>query len=1126
MRHSIRWTICLTLLALTGGSVLYGQAVYGNIVGTVLDSSGAAVPGAKVTITDTVRSVGFSATTNDSGNFAQRYLIAGTYRVRVEVQGFQAWVQDNVIVNVDADTRLEARLQVGEVTQTMEVTAETPLLKTERGEVSTTFSERTVSQLPIFNRRFTNFELLTPGWQAVAGQTAPSEDPQGSYRKVNNGQSFAGVTHLLDGTDNHDAVLGLIVINPTLESVTDAKVTTQNYDAEFGASAGVVSAQTRSGTNELHGSAFWFLRNSEVQARNPFSQARPIPGTAGRLIPVGQWNQFGASGGGPLRRNRLFYFGDFQSTRRNIGGSRLLRVPTPAERQGDISQLGVDIFDPQSGAAPAARTPFPGNRIPASRLSPQALRLLDLLTLPNVPGAIRDQPNFTGSGTMRFNDDAFNTRWDYYHSEKLHSFGRYSFAQFDQNSPGVFGALGGGIGFEPVTGFAGVSKVRNQSVAGGFDYTLSPNLLTDFRFGWFKYRVIVNPGAFGTTPAKDAGIPGMNTNEFTSGMPGLFLNGQGGVIFGYALPTMRCNCPLRQQEQQYQFVNNWTRIRSNHTVKFGADVRRALNLRVPSDRRRAGEINFDAARTQGPAGGGTGLASFLLGDVSRFERYVSNSLDAGERQNRWFFYAQDTWRVSRKLTINYGLRWEIYMPETVTGAGKGGFIDTTGEILIAGSQGVGLDLNVQPNYRHFAPRVGIAYQLTSNTVIRTGYGRGYDIGIFGSVFGHNVTQNIPVLAIQSEQPAQNFASVFTLAQGPQPFDPAALAERAPKGPNGRPMLPDRVTAFVRPSKLRLPTVDQWNFTIQRQLGGGFAVEAGYVATKGTHILAGFGGDYDFNQATIEGFGRLSLNERKPFFRRYGWSQNFRYYGSDASNNYHALQLKAERRFSKGFSLLTHYTWGRAFNFTNLYYNIDARQSYGPNDNQRDHVLTVAGLMELPFGKGKAFLNDRGRLVDFVLGGWQMNNLINWMGGLPLTPSYRDCNADRDTGWCRPDVAGNIYADSPSQFGWFATSPTPLTANGQVSGSWQRPQRGVFGNVGRNRVLGPRFSQWDWSMFKTFPITERIKFQFRAELYNLLNKVNLGQPNSCVDCPGVAGRIFDTFQLAVPRQAQFGARVEF
>lgn len=1122
MRLFVVWaTVLFALLPCR----LQAQAVYGNIVGTVVDPSGAAVPGAKVTITDMQRDVSFTTTTNESGLFSQRHLIVGNYRIRVEAPGFQASVRENVSVSVDQEARVNFELKVGEVSETVEVTAEASLLKTERSEVSQTYGQKIVTELPIFNRRFTTFEILTPGVQASTSQTAMSEDPQGSYRKYVNGQSFAGTAHLLDGTDNHDAVLGLIVINPTLESVSEAKVTTSNYDAEFGATAGVVSAQTRSGTNEHHGSAFWFVRNDHWQARNPFTQARPIPGST-RLIPVVQWNQFGGSFAGPLVKNKLFYFGDYQGTRRNNGGSVLTRVPTAAERRGDLSALGVDIYDPQSGATPAQRSQFSGNRIPESRLSPQAQRLLALIPLPNISTAVRDQPNYVGTGSQKFDDDAVNTRWDWYKSQALHIFGRYSFADFNNVSPGVFGIVAGGQGFEPTTGFAGLSTTRNQSIAGGFDYTLSPSLLTDFRFGYFRYRVTVNPGGFGASPAQEAGIPGMNTNEFTSGMPGFFINGQGGFIFGYALPNMRCNCPLRQKEQQYQFVNNWTNTRGNHTVRFGADIRRALNLRIPSDRRRAGELNFDAARTQGPTGGGTGLAAFLLGDISRFERYVSTVTDAGERQNRWFFFGQDTWKVTHKLTLNYGLRWEIYRPQTVTGAGKGGFLDTTGEIRIAGTQGVGLDLNIEGALTNWAPRVGIAYQVTPNTVLRAGYGRGYDIGIFGSVFGHNVTQNLPVLGIQSEQPAQSFLSVFTLAQGPQPLDPATILDRQPKGPNGRPILPDRVTAFVIPQRLRLPTNDQWNFTIQQQLPGALAVEAAYVGNKGTHVFAGFGGDYDFNQATIEGFGRLTLNQRKPFFQRFGWSQNFRYFASDASSNYHSLQLKAEKRFSHGLSVLSHYTWSKSLNYTGTYYNIDARLAYGPNDNHRHHVFVLANLFELPFGKGRKFLSGAPRAIDLIAGGWQINSLLSWQSGLPFTPSYRDCNADRDTGWCRPDLVGDAAVNNQGQFGWFKTTSVPLTANGQTDGPWRRPQRGAFGSVGRNRLFGPNFSQWDVSFFKNFPITERLRMQFRAESYNFANKVNLTNPNPCVDCPGVAGRIFSTYQLAIPRQWQFAMRLEF
>ena len=734
-----------------------------------------------------------------------------------------------------------------------------------------------------------------------------------------------------------------------------------------------------------------------------------------------------------------------------------------------------------------------------------------------------------------------NTRWDYYLSGNTQVFGRYSLADYRMDSPGIFGELAGGRGFDEVAPFAGMSRTRNQSIAAGFNHTFGSNLLTDFRFGWFRYRVNVDPGGGDANPAAEAGIAGLNLDDFTRGMPAFLLNGYGPggntgnqFNFGYALQFARCNCPLRQNESQFQFVNNWTKLQGNHTIKFGADIRHAMNLRIPSDRHRAGELQFNAARTQGPSGGGSALASFLLGDVSVFERYVSTITDAEERQNRWFFYGQDQWKATRKLTVNYGLRWEIYRPQTVTGPGKGGFVDVdTGEVLVAGTPGVGLDLNVEGTWTTLAPRLGIAYRAAENTVVRMGYGRGYDIGIFGSVFGHNVTQNLPVLGIQSMQPPRNFDAVFNLSQGPPALDPATILNRQPTGPNGRPMLPNGVTAFILPKKLRLPTNDAWNLSIQHQLREDLAVEAAYIGNKGTHVFAGFGGDYDFNQATIEGFGTLTTNQRKPFFQKFGWSQNFRYYGSDADSNYHGMQLKAEKRFSRGYSLMSHYTWSRAFNYTNTYYNIDRELAYGPNDNHRRHVFNLSGLWEVPFGNGRAYLHDATGVLNALVGGWQVNTVFTWQSGLPFTPSYRDCNADRDTGWCRPDIVGEWKPEKQTADAWFVTTPlgpdgrvTPLTTNGQTLGPWRRPERGTFGTVGRNRLLGPSFSQWDVSFFKDFVVTESVRAQFRAEVFNFLNTVNLANPNPCVDCPGTAGRITNIFQLATMRQWQFGLRMEF
>ncbi len=1130
----------IRILLLTIFSVLFAtaptwaQAVYGTIVGTVVDASGAAVPNAKVTITDMGREVSQATTTNESGNYTQRFLIVGRYRVRVEAGGFKVTVQDNISVSVDTEVKVNSRLEVGEVTQILEVSAETGILKTERSDVASTYSSRTLTELPVLNRRFTNFQLMTPGVVSFPTSltAASAENPQGSYRMLVNGQSFAGTSHLLDGTDNHDAVLGWIIINPTLESVTEAKITTANYDAEFGvASAGVVSAQTKSGTNQLHGSLFEFLRNDHMIARNPFTQSRVIPNSNGRTIPLTQWNQYGGSIGGSIIRNKLFYFADYQGTKRNTGGGALLRVPSEAERTGNLSATGVNIFDPASGA-PAVRTQFPGNIIPQSRLSTPTLNLLKLIPSANTSASL-DQPNFASSGGVKFNDDAFNVRVDHFTTDKIHTFGRYSVQDFRTVAPGSFGLVAGGPGLDSsgsTSAYAGASDSRNHSIAAGFDYNIRPNLLTDFRFGYMRYHVFGQPNGIGTSPAKDAGIPGVNVDaNFNSGMPAFFINGYGSSLFkfGYALGVNGCNCPLIQDENQFQFVNNWTKIKGNHTVKFGADIRRAHNLRVPSDRHRSGELNFDAARTQGPSGGGSGLASFLMGDVSRFERYVSNSLDARETQNRFFLFVQDQWRITNKLTVNYGIRWESYRPQYVNGAGNGGFVDlATGEVSVAGQGDTGLDLNVKTSNKLFAPRLGAAYQLNSKTVIRSGYGRGFNLGVFGSIFGHNVTQNLPILGIQSVQPTNNYDAVFTLSKGPDALDPASILAAQRKGPNGKNILPNGVTAFIISNPVRFPTVDAWNFTIQRQLNSTSSVEVGYVGTKGTHVFAGTGGDYDPNQADINGFGTLTTNQRKPYFNKFGWSQNLRYYGSDASNNYNSLQLKFDKRFSSGLNVMSHYTWSKNIDYDGTYYPRDAKLARGVSSNNRRHVFFLASLYEMPFGKGKKFMSDAPKAVDFLLGGWQLNGTWSYMAGQPFTPSYRDCSSDRDTGWCRPDAVGDFSVSNPDQFGWFKTTSGPLTANGQVDGAWQRPQRAKFGTVGRNAIVGPNFGQMDMSFFKTFKINERHSMQFRAESFNFTNHTNLANPNTCVDCPGQAGRIFGAFANYIPRQWQLALKYAF
>ena len=840
------------------------------------------------------------------------------------------------------------------------------------------------------------------------------------------------------------------MINPTLESVTQTKVTTQNYDAEFGqALAGVVTVQTKSGTNDLHGSAFEFRRTGWGQARNPFTQPpdRPLPAT--------KWNQFGGSLGGPLIKNRLFFFGDYQGTRRSNGASARLNVPTalvrstcldPAVPFCDFSEYPQPIFDPSTG------TQFTNNQIPRDRISSQAVNLLTLLPGPNVSGAGLIQ-NFITSGTELFNDDDFNIRVDHNVSEKLNLFGRYSFADFRHHALGAFGAHCRRPGIVP--------RQLRRSVAGsqpehrrGRQLCAQTDLLTDFRFGFFRYHVNVLPNDLGTTPAKDAGIPGVNLGDIlTSGMPFVFVDGQQGdqFFFGHL-----CGCPLLETEQQFQWVSNWAKTAGNHIFKWGADFRYAQNLRVASTDSRTGSFAFFNSGTQGPTGGGSGLATFLLGGVSAFSRFASSIDDAGERQKRWFFYGQDTFRVTRKLVLNYGLRWEIYFPQSVTGKGAGGWVDLdTGLVNVAGFGNINLQGNVKHNFTNFAPRLGIAYQATSKTVVRLGYGRSFDLGVFGSNFGHTATQNLPVLVAQQVNPSSNTASVFDLSQGP----PAPTFPKVPD--SGQFLLPDQVGAFVLPRRMRLPTLDAWNLTVQQEITPTLSLSAGYVANKGTHVFTGDSPNYDPNQATIVGFGSLDTNQRKPFFKKFGWTQQLQYFGNDASDSYHSLQVVADKRFTRGYQFLAHYTWSKAMGYDPDYYAIDPKLNYGVSSTDRKHVFVLTNLVELPVGKGKALLGSVGGIANRIVGGWSLSGTVTWESGLAFSPSYANCGADRDTGPCRPNLVGSVHITG-SRDGYFTTTGgVPLQPNGtpgDTIGPWQRPAVGTFGSAGRNSLRGPGFFQ--------------------------------------------------------------------
>jgi len=1220
-RHSSLGCIlagCLALLLCA--NTASGQAVYGSIIGTVTDPQGNVIAGAKVTVTSIAKGTVEEATTNESGNYTVTHLIPDAYRIKIESTGFKSYDVPSVQVSADTAIHLDAALQVGAVTQTVEVTGEIPQLKTDRADVAITFNEKYVEELPILNRNFTSFELLSPGTQKLVGWShAATENPQGSQQIFVNGQHFSGTAFELDGTDNQDPILGIIVVNPNLDAIEESKIALQNYDAEFGkAVAGVVTVQTKSGTNELHGSGFYDFRGDGQQARDPFKNKPGVP------LPNASFKQFGGAGGGPIIKNKFFVFGDYQGTRQTGGITDLLTIPTALVQQScnpttnttgfcDLSEYlgavnqGGQVFDPATGNPldGSGRTAFANNQIPINRISPQAAKVLALFPKPTSSGVLN---NFIASGSGPYNQNSFDVRSDYYAPRGFNIFGRFSLDYFSLSGKGLLGVLGGpGVG---PGGLNGNSTVHNYSLATGFNKAIGTMLLTDLRFGWFRYNPQTSYSDGSTTPMTTLfSIPGLNQGTSdTGGLSRFHFNGNGmrngansengadSGSFGDGLNVGRCNCPLTEKEDQFQVVNNWTRILGNHQIKFGADIRYAKNLRVPSDANRTGELNFDSGDTSLAGVGGLDVATFLLGDVTSFNRFVSTSLNAAERQKRWFFYGQDTFRVTNKFTFNYGLRWEIYFPETVNGKGNGGFANidlrnpgvTGGVIRVAGFGNNSLNGNTNNSLNAFAPRIGIAYQYDSKTVVRIGYGRSYDIGVFGSNFGHVVTQNLPVLANQDVEasginPAatNGRSAVFTLTQGPSALMPITIPSDGIlplRGPQ------NAVDPRVRPTTQRLPTLDAWNATLQRQITATMNIEVAYIGNKGTHGFAGNGPAYNANEVAVgpgTDFGDAGFkapasnppsNRRRLFLNgvpAFTYTGAFagltccstdvgNYFGNDASSKYDALQIKVEKRFSQGLQFLGHYTYSKAYNHDSSYYSVDPRVGWGPDDFNRNHVFVVNTVYELPFGKGKKFMSDAGRAADLLIGGWQISNTSNWSGGLPFTPSIGECGKISDAGPCRPDLlpgqsfSTGLHRDSFGNLTWFtpvsslsygtvAATVDACTLARPTSGPFALPACGRIGGAGRNSLRGPRAFFSDMALSKNFNITEKYRAQFRFDAYNVFNHPVLGfsstQGNTCIDCLstgfGNGGGVINTIEAdASPnapngmRQLQFGFRFTF
>lgn len=1205
---------------MTGGVLLAGklhaQAIYGTIYGSVTDNTGAAVPNATIVVTDTAKGTSTTLTSNGSGEFTADHLIPDMYQVKVTVAGFKGFQQNDIRVFADTSLKVQAALEVGSTSETVDVAADqVPLLKTDRADVSTTFSSQEIVDLPIPDRNFTNLQLLLPGAQLLGWSHSADEDPQGSKQISVDGQSFAGVAYQLDGTDNEDPILGIIVINPNADSLSETKIATQNYDAEFGkAVSAVVTAQTKSGTNNFHGSAFDYRESNANLARDPFTQG-PSQLSATNPFPGGLRNQFGGSVGGPIWKNHAFFFGDYQGTRQKVGIAAVQTVPTAHLVQTCLGTAvsssgirGCDFNEYANGKLgdfttstsqliyqPGTTTPFLDNVIPTAMLSPQSLGLLQLLQnyAPNTAGALNGlKNNYAGSGTGGFNSNQYDGRLDYTVSSTTHAFARFS--RFTDTLTGntLFGQAGG-AGFG-LGGYGGSSMGANDSTAAGVDIAINPKLVTDIRLGYLRYNISTAKYDQNTPLATQLGIGGLNTaNPFTDGAPGFILTEVGsfgapsdgtatGPQYGSGLNINRCNCPLSQHEDQFQIANNWTKILGNHEVKFGADLRYARNLRVPSDNNRAGLLNFGTGPTSGGSStAGLGFATFALGDVTNLQRYVSTSTNAKEFQKRDYFYIQDTWRATQKLTVNYGLRYEVYFPETVNGPQLGSLLNlNTGYLQVAGVGGIESNMDQQRPNNTYAPRLGVAYQVTPTTVIRSGYGRSFDIGVFGSIFGHAATQNLPVLENQAvtatggDTPTDT-SYAFNLASGA----PAAVFPTVPS--DGLLPNPGNLeTARARPTTLTLPTLDAWNLSVQQSLTPTLSMTLAYVGNKGTHTFGDVSGNtvnpneaainlpsnysvtgnalhYDPSVAgTVTTGGALGVaanggTSNQVLLQRYyggklpacadadyaaaggvlapnggcGWNQSINYYGDNLNTHYNALQVSLAKNMAHGYSLNANYSWQQGTSNSTSYSTWSHQATYGRDSDLRPQVFIAYGIFQLPFGKNKPLLNHTNAIINQIISGIEINPTVNYSSGLP----FNLC-ASTYTSWVPSDapcyVNGNNYAFHKNISGIPGNSlyyyqPIPLG-----TGGFTAPALDQIGNTGKNAATGPHFFNTDLSIQKNFAIHERVTLQLRADGYNAFNHINWGTPVANIDQGGQISSGPYPNSSANPRQLQFSGRVQF
>jgi hypothetical protein len=1040
-------------------AALFAQTDTATITGIVNDPSGAAIPGATATAVSQATGLAYKAQSNEAGVYVVPALPIGRYDLSVSKDGFQTVRFPALALSAGTRAKADATLKIGAVSEVVEVTGALPVLEAETSSLGQVIENQTITQMPLNGRNYQRLAVLAPG--VLPSRSRNFVDDSFSVNGANMWQN----QFVLDGADNTNYFTGVVtasnqVVKPSVDAIQEFKMETHNFSAEFGRGGGaVIQVTTKSGTNEFHGTLFEFLRNDKLDANNFFN--------SGRAKPPYRQNQFGGTLGGPVIRNRMFFFSSYQATFIREKLTRLSRVPTPAAAGGNLAP--VAIFDPAAQDAAGQRSPFPNSVVPAARFDPVAARMIRLYPEPNRAGV----QNFVFNTPRNLDDHQFDNRFDWRVKDRDTIFVRYSHTDYYRLEPGTL----------PLPASGGDTAVRTSVAHNGvLNWThvfANGRMVNESRLAYSRLVGGIDTPTR-TQLWKEFGFRGSFDRADINGLPNF-------ALAGYASLGDRSFAPDPRKNDIRQFVEAFNWNAGKHALRFGGNVRQFIQYTGITNFAR-GVYNFNGQFTSARAGTGLGdaLADALLGLTNTTR--LSTPLDTRQPSIAYELYLQDNYKLSRTLTLNLGVRYEYQQPYTEqnnrlqnfmvdpASADYGKFVPVRGESLRQRSF-------QRPDRNNFSPRLGFAWLASAKTAVRGGYGIFYD-AVSQMPYGSRPIQNPPFyLQVDIPTPTAAATSLVRVRDG---FGPDALNPR---------VLTGRSIAAVWPYAFPEGITHQWNLKVQRTLVANTVASVAYVGTNTAHRRLGA---VSINQPQP---GPGALNPRRLFPDYSDISMDI----PIGTNNYQGLELKFERRFTRGFSLLSGYTWSHTMAGDISQDNTVWAPEKARSPEDLRHRFFTASVWDLPFGKGSGPWSH-------VLRGWQLSPIFTAQTGLPFTPGVAG-NPANTTGGIRPDRLrdGNLPRDQRSPDRWFDVQAFAV------------PAAFRFGNSGNFILNGPGLVNLDANIARSFRLTERFRLDFRGEFFNMLNEAQFLFPGATVNQP-TAGIISQTATSA--RQIQFGLKFIF